>query len=162
MERLGEILIRHHQVPTSTIEGAVRAQRAVGRKLGDVLLVIGAIREDELARALAYQSRLPVALNVARTEIDPEVLRLIPPVIAAWERVVPVSRTPGDDRDLLLLAMEDPTDEALCLEIEALTGCEVQPAIASESDLDAAIAHHYAGRDSGPVPESVIYGDTAV
>ena len=139
--KLGEILVRYYRIPESTVEGAASAQGAVGVKLGDVLVEIGVLSENDLARALAFQHRVPVALNLARATIDPEILQLIPPVIAAWEKVVPIKCIDGT----LLVAMEDPNDASLLAELEALTGFRVQPAIAAASDLREAVRRFYAG-----------------
>ena len=144
LPRLGEILVRYYRVPETTVEGAATALSAVPGRLGDVLLTIGAVTEDDLARAVAFQRRIPVALNLQNAIIDPAVLRLVPAVIAAWDRVLPISRTArAVGPDALLVAMSDPSDVELCRELEALTKCEVQPAVAVENDLRAAIRRFY-------------------
>ena len=149
LPRLGEILVRYYRVPETTVEGAASALSAVPGRLGDVLLTLGAVTEDDLARAVAFQRRIPVALNLQNAIIDPAVLRLVPAVIAAWDRVLPISRTKREDgRNDLLVAMGDPGDVELCRELEQLTKCVVQPAVAVESDLRAAISRFYTGAAS--------------
>jgi len=149
LPRLGEILVRYYRVPETTVEGAATALSAVPGRLGDVLLTIGAVTEEDLARAVAFQRRIPVALNLQNAIIDPAVLRLVPAVIAAWERVLPISRTPrAGAPDDLLVAMADPSDVELCRELEQITKCTVQPAVAVEADLRAAIRRFYTAASS--------------
>ncbi len=78
-------------------------------------------------------------LDLQNCEIDPHVVRLVPPEMARRFCVAAVGR----DGDTLLLAMEDPLDVIACDTVAANTGYEVKPAGATRDQILGVIDAHY-------------------
>src|SRR4051812_21351088 len=83
--RLGDILMRYYRVREDQIDAALDA----GGFLGEALVRQQSLTEHDLARALAFQLGLPVAMEIAHARISEHVLAAIPRGIAAWEQIVP-------------------------------------------------------------------------
>ena len=90
-----------------------------------------ALLERQLAR------KVP-SIDLARVEVDPAYIEIIPGEMARTHRVLPlfVSR-------VFTVAMADPSDQSTIDKIEALTGFLVQPVAASERALADALDQYY-------------------
>jgi hypothetical protein len=101
------------------------------------------IREIDEARAriaaLERQlARKVPSIDLARIEVDPAFIEIIPAEMARKHRVLPlfVSR-------VFTIAMADPSNQRAVDEIEALTGFLVQPVAAPEAALGEALDQYY-------------------
>jgi type IV pilus assembly protein PilB len=82
----------------------------------------------------------PVArLELARLEIDPHIVRLIPREMARRFRLVAVAQ----ENEALLVAMEDPLDVIATDTVAANTGFEIRPRAADPEQILAAIEKYY-------------------
>ena len=139
-ERLGDILVRYYGVAHDDVIAALGGSGF----LGEELTRRGAVREGDLFRALAFQLGLPFANPVATAEIPFVVLDSIPPFIAAWEEVVPISRSiDAEGRVKIVVATAHPERHELRHEIEKITGATIEFAVALPSDLQAAVRRFY-------------------
>lgn len=78
-------------------------------------------------------------LELARLEIDPHIVRLIPREMARRFHLVAVAQ----ENDALLVAMEDPLDVIATDTVAANTGYEIRPAAADGEEILAAIDKFY-------------------
>jgi len=78
-------------------------------------------------------------LEIARLEIDPHIVRLIPREMARRFHLVAVAQ----ENDALLVAMEDPLDVIATDTVAANTGYEIRPAAADPEQILAAIEKYY-------------------
>ncbi|MGE5584253.1 MAG: GspE/PulE family protein [Bacillota bacterium] len=136
--RLGEILIDAGVLTQGDLDMALSAQRETGGRLGSVLVSLGLIDEDVMLTALETQLGVP-RVELARYIIDPEVARLLPEAFVRSHKVFPIERVGGR----ITLAMADPLDVFAIDDVRISTGLEVGPVIASEAEIEAAIAECY-------------------
>jgi len=136
--RLGERLIQAGLVTEAQLEQGLREQKRNGGLLGSVLIKLGMIREDALLDFLSLQYGYP-AIDIARTEIPQDLLKLIPPDVVQRHMVLPVSRAAST----LVVAMSDPTNYLVIDDIRFLTGYNIDVVVAEEAALKAAIDRHY-------------------
>jgi hypothetical protein len=111
-----------------------------GGRLTHALVELGMADEDTVVGALAR------ALNVPRASLsglskDPAALARIPVTFAEQKAVFPVALK--DHGKTLLLALADPSDLLVLDEAAALSRARIQPHIAGEDEIAAAIARHY-------------------
>jgi len=78
-------------------------------------------------------------LELARLEIDPHIVRLIPREMARRFHLVAVAQ----ENDALLVAMEDPLDVIATDTVAANTGYEIRPAAADKDEIQTAIDKYY-------------------
>jgi len=140
--RLGEILLREGLVTTEQLEKAMVVQKQEGKRLGEVLIKLGMVKEDQMVAALGKQINIPyfpLGTGMLKPVSNQELDNLIPQDIAIKNCVIPLSRTLNS----LTVAMSDPLDIILLDNLKRLTGCEINPVIATKSDIAKAIEEFY-------------------
>jgi len=96
------------------------------------------ISDEIAARALAEQHGVEY-INLAQTELSPQVVRLVPQQIVTDHNVIAVKL----EDDTLYVAMTDPVDLPTLDQINLLTGFNVKPMVATARDIAKAISQHY-------------------
>jgi len=135
--RLGDLLIAERLVTPEQLRRALD-QQAAGEKLGAALVRLGALGEEQLVGFLSRQYGLP-SITVTDLDVDPDVVRLVPPSIARKHEVLPVRR----DGSTLTLAMADPTNVFAIDDVAFLTNLQVVPVVASQAAIRRAIERSY-------------------
>ena len=137
-ERLGDVLIREGLLTRAKCDQALAEQRSSGHRLGYVLVKLGLVPEVEITKILARQHRMP-AVDLSRFEVDPKVLKLIPPDLANKQVVLPLKR----EGRTLTVAMADPTNMGVVEDLKFITRYDVFPVLAGEYTLRSIIERHY-------------------
>ena len=137
-KRLGEMLIKDQIITREDFELAAQKQAKTDVSLGRILIDMGKASEWEVAATLGKQLNVPF-ITLAHYDIDPEVLKSIPPDLVHKYKIVPVDKT-GDS---LTIALADPSNIFLLDELRILTHCQIIPVISFESDIREAIEKYY-------------------
>ena len=140
--RLGELLVKEGIVTEAQLEKAISTQKQEGCRLGEALVKLGMVKEEQLVAILGKQLNIPYfALGVGklRPATDQGLERLISQEFAMKNLVLPLSRTLRS----LTVAMSDPLDIILIDNLRKLTGCEINPVIATKSDISRAVEEFY-------------------
>jgi type IV pilus assembly protein PilB len=140
--RLGEFLVKEGLITASQLEKAISAQRQEGGRLGEVLVKLGMVKEDQVVAALGKQLNMPyftLGTGMLKPATDQGLERLIPQDFAFKNSVLPLSRMLRS----LTVAMSDPLDLLLIDSLRKLTGGEINPVIATRSDIMKAIDEFY-------------------
>jgi type IV pilus assembly protein PilB len=146
--RLGELLVREKLISLQQLRKAQEEQKKSGQNLGYTLAKLGYISDGEITNFLSSQYRLP-AINLDEYEIDPDVVKLVSRDVCEKHRIIPVSRS-GQS---LIVAMSDPTNLNAMDDIKFLTNFSVEPVVASEPAIQAAIDRYY---NAGPSYDEVM------
>jgi type IV pilus assembly protein PilB len=133
---IGEVIVDLGFADRETVEQAVAAARAQGRPTGQVLVELGVLRHDQLARAVAERFGLDY-IDLSVYDLDMGAVNLIRSDTAKRYQAVPVGYT---DDGTLLLAMSDPTNVLTIDDIAMITGRRVKVAAASVEDLNLLLA----------------------
>jgi MSHA biogenesis protein MshE len=128
--RLGELLREKKLISEEQLAEALAEQRRTGRKLGRVLVDIGAIAEADLHKCLAEYLDIPF-VDLAHLSIDPKVVGLLPETHARRYRALVLK----EDARGLLVGMADPTDLHAFDELSRILGKPVRLALAKEAAL---------------------------
>jgi type IV pilus assembly protein PilB len=142
-DKLGDILVREGLITLEQLKKALQEQKSSGMRLGYTLVKLGFIEETEVTKMLARQYRMP-AVDLSRFEVDPKILKLIPPDIATKHTVLPLKR----EGRTLTVAIADPNNVAAIEDIKFITRCDVFPVIAGEYTLRNAIDRYYQQSDA--------------
>jgi type IV pilus assembly protein PilB len=136
--KLGEILLKENLITPDQLKQALDHQKANGGRLGNSLVKLGFLNDDEVTAVLSRQYGVP-SINLAYFEVDPSVTKLIPMDTATKYQVLPLSRVGSS----LTLAMVDPTNVFAMDDIKFMTGFNIEPVVASEAAITDAIKKHY-------------------
>jgi type IV pilus assembly protein PilB len=148
--RLGELLVREKLISLSQLRAAQEEQQRSGGNLGYTLARLGYVSDNEITNFLSQQYRVPT-IDLDEYEIDAEILKLVVKEQCEKHRVIPVSRTGNS----LIVAMADPTNLHAIDDLKFLTSYNIEPVIASETAILAAIEKYY---NTGPSYEEVMAG----
>jgi type IV pilus assembly protein PilB len=132
--RLGDILVKNTAISQAQLDSALRSQGNERGMLGAILLRRGLVTISQLGAALAEQFEVPFH-EVLPEALNPQVVRLVPESFARDREAVPVAVRRGK----LLLAMAAPDDIETISEVELITGYEVEPVVAMDSDIRSAL-----------------------
>jgi MshEN domain len=141
-KKLGDMLKEAGLIDEFQLESALSYQRNWGGKLGSIIIELEFISEADLARVIAEKLHTPY-INLFDPEIPENLIRLIKPEIAKKYHVIPASREKG----ILMLAMSDPLDIEAIDEIRFITGLNIKPSLALESEINDAIKKYYDGEE---------------
>ncbi len=133
--RIGEILVELGIVSDDDVGRALDLQRSTGKKLGDVLLSEGIVKPRDLLRALAVQFELEF-VDLSERKIDLELAQQIPPQLARHHRALPVWHRDGK----IVVAMANPVDVLALDDIRDALRRPVLPVMADSEQILAAIA----------------------
>src|SRR5262249_3600003 len=136
--KLGDLLLKAKLITQEQLDAALKSQREEGGKLGEALVRIGAVHENDITETLSQQFGVP-SIDLANFEIDSAVIKIVPGDVARKYGVLPVNKTGAT----LTIAMGDPTNVFAMDDIKFLTGYNVEPVVASEIALRKAIEKHY-------------------
>jgi type IV pilus assembly protein PilB len=148
--RLGELLVREKLISLAQLRHAQDEQQKSGTNLGYTLAKLGYVSDDEITSFLSQQYRVPT-VNLEEYEIDVEILKLVAKEQCEKHKVIPVSRTGNQ----LIVAMADPTNLNAIDDLKFLTGYNIEPVIASETAIAAAVEKYY---NAGPSYDEVMAG----
>jgi type IV pilus assembly protein PilB len=140
--KLGELLIKEGLITTAQLEKAVSIQRQEGGRLGEILIRTNVVKEDVLVAVLGRQLGIPyftLGTGMLKPAVDQDLEHLVPQDFALKNFVLPLSRTLRS----LTVAMADPLDLVLIDNLKKVTGCEINPVIATKSDISKAIEDFY-------------------
>src|SRR5579859_1871793 len=132
---IGDIIVELGFARRETVDEAVRLSREQGRTTGQLLIESGALRPDQLARALAERFGFDF-IDLSIYEVDMGAVNLVSGEICKRYQAVPVGFMPDGN---LLLATADPTNVLTVDEISMITGKRVHPAVAAAEDIVALI-----------------------
>src|SRR6476661_2727754 len=136
--KLGDLLPKPNLITQEQLEAALKLQREEGGKIGEALVRVGAVTENDITETLSQQFGVP-SIDLASFEIDPAVIKIVPGDVARKYGVLPVNKTGAT----LTIAMGDPTNVFAMDDIKFMTGYNVEPVVASEIALRKAIDKHY-------------------
>src|SRR6202171_2954705 len=136
--RIGDLLLKEKRITSEQLQQALNHQKANGGKLGYNLVKMGFIKDEEITALLSKQYGVP-SINLAQFELDPVVIKLIPPDTAQKYQIVPLSRSGAT----LTIAMTDPTNVFAMDDIKFMTGDNVEPVVASETAVMESITRYY-------------------
>jgi type IV pilus assembly protein PilB len=138
--RLGDLLLKEKRITPEQLQEALTYQKQKGGKLGFALVSLGYAKEAEITALLSKQFGVP-SIAIGQFQIDPAVIKLVPAETAQKYQIIPLSRSGAT----LTIAMTDPTNVFAMDDIKFMTGYNVEPVVASETEVEEAL-HRYYGK----------------
>jgi type IV pilus assembly protein PilB len=140
--RLGQILVDLGYLNEDQLWDVLEEQKqSPGEVIGQVAIRMGLVTEAQVTEALAEQWGMPV-VNLEETTIPPKVLELVPETMASIYKIMPISLKDN----VLTVAMADPQNMAALDDLRNFLGYDVRGAVSTPKAVEAAIQRHYATR----------------
>src|SRR5215212_9564517 len=129
--QLGALLLEKGLVTTEQLDHALVERKTNGGLLGETLVRLRYIFEDELARVLAEQFGVPF-VNVDTIPVDAQAARVLPRELGDSLPALPLRFMPEGG---LVIAVADPTDEQLIPALQSAIRCPIVLSIATASSI---------------------------
>ncbi len=137
-KELGQLLVERGLIDPKQLEKGLALQREKGGLIGEILVELGYLKEEDIAQALTAQYGFPY-LPLANYEISADSVSIIPARVARQYMLVPIDKIGNN----LTLAMSNPLNTAAVEDIEMLTNCNVQAFVSTSADIKKAIERYY-------------------
>lgn len=137
-KRLGEILVDGGVIKPTQLEEALAKQKALGLKLGEALIFLGYVKEEDILLTIRKQLNIPI-IDISKMIIPGEILKHLSESIARKYEAMPL-----DIQDQkLIVAVNDPTNYISLDDIRIAVGMLISPVLAKRNDILKSIDRHY-------------------
>jgi len=140
--RLGQILVDLGYLTEDQLWDVLEEQKqSPGEIIGRVAVRMGLVTEDQISEALAEQWGMQV-INLPETNVSAKVLELVPETMASIYKILPISLVDNT----LTVAMADPQNVGALDDLRNFLGYDVRGAVSSVEHVEAAINQYYADK----------------
>ena len=138
---LADVLVDLGLAPADVVAKIREEANASGVGVVDLLLANKVIRQQDVTQAKAAQFGAEV-VQLGSMQIPGEIISLVPRATAKKYRVVPLFK--ADDK--IAIAIADPSDISTIDSLTHLLNAEIDPKVASEPEIEAALNKYYGGK----------------
>ena len=139
---IGEIFVEEGYLTRDELFEILGAREDTTEPLGDLLVRKKKITEKQKLKCLGLQMGVPF-VDLTRLELDPAVTRIIPHSAAIRLLAIPIEASAFS----ATVAMVDPLDLGALDELSALTGRDIDPLLATETDVREAVFRTFGAYD---------------
>ena len=133
-QKLGQILVHYKIITPEQLEEGLKIQENTEKRIGEILIDLGRVTQDEINWVLGKQLNLPyVQVNV--DNIDIQLSKNISKHTLKKFKAIPIMEL----NDELVIAMADPTDEEAIKMIKEVTKRKLKIVLASFKNIDETI-----------------------
>ena len=136
--RLGDILIDAGKITIYQLQEALKSQRVLGKKLGEVLVESRIISEEDILEAIETQTGIE-KIDLNSIEFDNKTLNLVTENLCRRHVLIPF----GFKNNKIQIAMSDPLNIFAIDDVNISTGIEPEIYISSKSDIQKFIDLNY-------------------
>jgi type IV pilus assembly protein PilB len=137
-KQLGELLMEKGIISQVQLDKALKIQKDKGGLIGQIFVMLGYVKEEEIAQVLTVQYGFPY-LPLESYEISADMIKLIPENVAKQYNLIAIDKI----GNLLTISMSNPLNIQAAEDIEMLSGCKVQVFISTMTDITNAIKKYY-------------------
>ena len=150
--KLGELLVKTNALTADQLATALSEQRRWKQSLGEVVIRLKFVTEEQMRRALCLQLHINF-FDLDTIVLDRSLKALINPRFAKKRLVVPIARV----GQTLVVAMDDPTRTAVVDDLKSSTGLEIEVITSTTASIRRALGQMYpslaASGSDAPAPE---------
>ncbi|MBN1909896.1 MAG: Flp pilus assembly complex ATPase component TadA [Pirellulales bacterium] len=145
IRRIGQVLVDLGFLNEDQLQAVLdEQQERPGELLGQIAIDMNMINEDQLAQALAEQMGLQV-VSLLDVVVPPDVLNQVTEPMAQLYRIIPVSFRD----DVLTVATSQPQKLSVLDELRNMLGYDIRAVVTTPQDIEKALERYYAvGGDS--------------
>ena len=138
---IGQILIEMGVLNEDQLNEALAIQQEKGGAIGQLMIEAGMVTAEDVLQALATQHGMQI-VDLSQMEVDEETIKMVGISMAQVYRIVPISFDSG----VLTIAMADPQNVNALDDLRFMLNCEVTGAVATEAQIAEAITRYYGGQ----------------
>ena len=151
-KRLGDLLIDAGVITSEQLSQALDKQKQTRQKLGATLMEMDFTTEEEIAQALKEQLGMDF-VDLRTVRVPPDVISLIPDSTILKKYTIMPFEFNQEHFGYLRVAMADPMDLVATDDLSIVTNLQIEPVVATASDIMAAIDRYYGSAETQAVAE---------
>lgn len=149
--RLGDVLVADHLISREQLsEALLRQKKGKNKHLGQILMEMGLLSQDEVTIALAKKLGIP-RVHLRGFDLPPQMLSRIPADVAIQYNVVPL----GEINGKLVVAMENPLDLAVIGALRFNTNSNIEAVMADGDDIRILLQKFYSKLEESEAMEDL-------
>ncbi len=148
--RLGDILVNAGKITSYELQEALRSQKILGKKLGEILVESKIISELDIIEAVEEQTGI-LSIDLNEVDFDTKVMKLVSQNLCNKYTLIPF----GFNDHKIKVAMSDPLNIFAVDDINISTGFEVEVYIASKSNIQKFIDIYYSSEEVNKAAEAL-------
>lgn len=140
--RLGDYLIKSGLIDEKTIANALEIQKVQKKRIGQILIDMGATTDADIAKALAQQLKIPF-VRLKDVQIPQEIISLVPAEVAENYLIMPIREINKN----LVVAMANPLEIYAIDDLRFITRMPISIVVSPQGDILGAINKYYPKKD---------------
>jgi len=136
--RLGDLLLQVGKITEEQLFNALKVQKDMKKKIGEVLIELGYVTNKDIIEVLEFQLGIP-HVDLEKYYIDPEIPNFVSEEFAKRNVLIPIKKNGKE----LIVAMSDPLNIIVIEDMKLMTGLDIKPVIATEQDIIKTINQYY-------------------
>ena len=136
-KRLGDLLLENNIITKEQLEQALAKQKDTNMRLGQTLIALGFVTEEDILNTLEIQLGIPQIKNLNSLDVD--LIKTVPESLIRRHLVIPLKKT----GNRLMVAMFDPLNLMAVDDLKIATGCEIDPVLTSYREIEKVIQKIY-------------------
>ncbi len=151
-KKIGEILLEQEKITEKQLSEALSRQKDTHQKLGEVLVALGYVVEEDVYAGLAQQWDVPFVKSDDILVATDDAVRIVPEPFARENRLIPFAIDDGT----LKVAMADPDDIIAIDNLQKLSNMSIDASLAAPGVIENAIEQLYVKiRKAGEVTDVI-------
>ena len=139
--RIGDLLVEAGAITEEELQEALAYQKENGGRLGNIIMELGFISQELLVTVLTTQMGIDY-VEIKACKLDEDILRLVPENLINKYKALPIGYDENNP-NILRVAMADPMDLNAIDDIAIATNTQVEPLLAMEDDITEMIGKYY-------------------
>ncbi len=144
--KFGRVLTKMGRVSREQVYEGLALQKKRKVRLGEALVELGYIQEDDILKALAYQAGMEL-VDLEKLPVNAEAVAALPAVSANAYQVAPIDFDAKSRH--ITVAIKSPDNFSAVDDLRLLMGFKVTAVLAPEKQVTEFIKTHYAAADTG-------------
>lgn len=145
-KRMGDMLLDEGLVTAEQVEFAAKAAREDGIFLGEELIKLGFVTQDNVADAISNQMRIP-RIHLNEVHVNEDLLKTIPGETLRKYTMMPIDYS-ENNLNMVKVAMADPMDMNAIDNFTIVTNLQLDPYVATAHEIESALDMYYSDAEA--------------
>jgi len=141
--KLGQALLKTNKITQENLKYAMTMHEKIGGDFAALLVKLGYVTDDEITYIIGKLEGIET-VDLTNIVIPKKLVQSIPRDVIEKHNLIPIAKK-GDQ---ITLAMTNVNDYEAIEEIQFLTGCKLEPVLASREAIRKAVIQFYSGDEN--------------
>ncbi|MDZ5000386.1 type II secretion system protein GspE, partial [Clostridium perfringens] len=150
-KRLGDSLVAADKITPFQLQSALKSQKILGKKLGEVLIEGGIVSEEDIIDAIETQTGIK-KVDLNDINFDKKAIKIVPQNLCDKYNLIAF----GFEEDKIMVALSDPLNIFAIDDISISTGLDVKVFIAPKNDIKKFVQINYSSEEVSKAAEELL------